>query len=210
MGLLVGLVAEVLQLYVEVVGTEDVAEAEEGGLGLAVAAGVDEVADLAVAAAGEADEPVGMGAERLEGDEGRPLALGVGEVGGGEEAAEVGVALAGLGEKHEVVRIVGGAGAGVGLARVAAGQLAAVGRFVAGQQRLHPHLGAEDRLDVSLGAGLGEADGAVETVVVGEGQGRLPELGRPGDQLLDAAAAVEEREVRVDMEVDERSSGGGL
>ena len=81
-------------------------------LGVGVAAGVDEVADLAVAAAGEADESFGVGAQRLEGDEGRPLALGVGQVGGGEEAAEVGVALAGLGEEDQVVRVVGGAGAG--------------------------------------------------------------------------------------------------
>ncbi len=68
--LLVGLVAEVLQFHVEVVGAEDVAEVEEGGAGLGVAAGVDEIADLAVAAAGEADEPLGMGAQRLEGDVG--------------------------------------------------------------------------------------------------------------------------------------------
>ena len=126
-GLLVRLVAEVLQLYIEMVGAEDVAEAEERGAGVVVAAGVDEVAHLAVAAAGEADEPFGVGAQRLEGDQGRALALGIGQMGGGEEAAEVGVALAGLGEKHQVVRIVGGAGAGVGAGPGAAGRSAAAG-----------------------------------------------------------------------------------
>ncbi len=40
--------------------------------------------------------------------------------------------------------------------------------------------------------------------MVGESQGRLPQLGRPGDQLLDPAAAVQEREVRVHVQVDER------
>ena len=78
--------------------------------------------------------------------------------------------------------------------------------IVVGQQRLHPHLGAEDGLDARLGAGLGQADGAVEAVVIGEGQGRLPQFGRPGDQGLDAAAAVEEGEVGVDMEVNEGSA----
>ena len=45
--------------------------------------------------------------------------------------------------------------------------------------------------------------------MVGEGQGRLPQLGRPGHQLLDAAAAVQEREVRVDVQVDEGRRGVG-
>ena len=58
--LLVGLVAEVLQLHVEVGGAEDVAQAQEGGAGVGVAAGVDEVADLPVAAAGQADQPLGV------------------------------------------------------------------------------------------------------------------------------------------------------
>ena len=60
-GLLVGLVAEVLQLDEEVVGSEELAEAKERGAGVVVAAGVDEVAHLAVPAAGEADETLGVG-----------------------------------------------------------------------------------------------------------------------------------------------------
>ena len=76
-------------------------------------------------------------------------------------------------------------------------------RLEASRQRFHAHLDSEDRLDASLGAGLGEAHGAVEAVVVGEGQGGLAELGRPVDQLGDATAAVEEAEVRVDVEVYE-------
>ncbi len=194
-GLLVGLVAEVLEFYIEVVGAEDVAEAEERGAGFVVAAGVDEVAHLAVAAAGEADQTLGVRTQRLDGDEWRPFPLGVGQMGGGKETAEVGIALAGLGEEHEVVRIVG-----------IVGRRAPGARRRRRQQRLHPHLGPEDGLDAALGAGLGEAHRAVEAVVVGESQGRLPQLGRPGDQFLDPAPAVEEGEVRMYVQVDE---GGG-
>ena len=55
-GFTVGLVAEVLELDEEVIGSEDVAKSEQGGAGLVIATGVDQVADLPVAAAGEADE----------------------------------------------------------------------------------------------------------------------------------------------------------
>ena len=57
-GLTVRLVAEVLKLHEKVIGSEDVAKGEEGGAGVVVAAGIDQVAHLAVAAAGEADEPL--------------------------------------------------------------------------------------------------------------------------------------------------------
>ncbi len=82
-GLLMGLVAEVLQLDIEAVaaetvGREDAAQAEEGGVGFAVAAGVDKVTDLSVAAGGEADQPFGVSLERVEGDERVAVALGVG------------------------------------------------------------------------------------------------------------------------------------
>ena len=59
----VRLVAEILQFHIEVVGAEDVAEAKQRHVGLGVAAGVHQVSDLAVPAAGEANEPLGMGAE---------------------------------------------------------------------------------------------------------------------------------------------------
>ncbi|OPZ78987.1 MAG: hypothetical protein BWY79_00595 [Actinobacteria bacterium ADurb.Bin444] len=48
-----------------------------------------------------------------------------------------------------------------------------------------------------FGAGFGEADDAVEPIVVGEGQGRLAERSGTGHELLNATAAVEEREVGV-------------
>ena len=77
-------------------------------------------------------------------------------------------------------------------------------RAVDGEQRLDLYLGSEDRLDAVFGAGLGKANGAVEAVVVGEGQGRLSQSGSAGDQLFDPAPAVEEREVRMHVEVYER------
>ena len=62
-GLLVRLVAEVLELHIEVVGAEDVAELQEGDTGLLVAAGIDEGADLSVPASGETDEASSVGTQ---------------------------------------------------------------------------------------------------------------------------------------------------
>ena len=223
-GFLVGLVAEVLQLHGEVGGTEDLAQAQERGAGVTVAAGVDEVADLPVPATGQADQPLGVVGERLKGDEGRPLSLGVGEVRGGDQPAQVGVALAILGEQYQVVRVTGRVGLVTSGTRRARGRAPGRGGAVwhrrpvwrrRGQQRLHPHLGAEDGFDAPLLAGLGEAHRSVEPVVIGEGQRRLPELGRAGDQFLHPAATVEEREVGVHVQVHEvvgagaRSRGAG-
>ena len=136
-------------------------------------------------------------------------------MGGGEQAAEVGVALAGLGEEHQVVRIGGG---GPVRRAAAGGRIAPSGPASPASSDSTRTSAPKMGLMPALGAGLGEAHRAVEAVVVGEGQGRLPQLGRPGDQLLDAAAAVEEREVGVDVQVDEvvgtagarsRRQGGG-
>ena len=44
--------------------------------------------------------------------------------------------------------------------------------------------------------------------MVGEGEGRLPQLGCPRHQVLDPAAAVQEGEVRVHVQVDERGRVG--
>ena len=86
-GFLVGLVTEVLQLYIEVIGIEDLAEVEESGAGIVVTTRVDQISDLAVTTGGEADEARGVDAERIDGEEWRSLPVGVGEMGGGKEAA---------------------------------------------------------------------------------------------------------------------------
>jgi len=46
--------------------------------------------------------------------------------------------------------------------------------------------------------------------VVGDGEGRHAEVGGAGDDLVDAAGAVAEGEVRVQMKVDEAHRGAGL
>jgi len=60
MGLLVRFVSEILKLYVKVIGPEDLAETKKRMEGVSVAAGVDQVADLALTAGGETDEPLGV------------------------------------------------------------------------------------------------------------------------------------------------------
>jgi hypothetical protein len=62
MGLLVRFVPEVLKLYVKVIGAKNLVQAEERVQGVGVAAGVDQVAHLAVTAGSEADESLGVGA----------------------------------------------------------------------------------------------------------------------------------------------------
>ena len=57
---LVGFVAEVLQFDEEVVGSEELAETKKRDVGVPVSSGVDEVADLAMPAARQADETLPM------------------------------------------------------------------------------------------------------------------------------------------------------
>ncbi len=106
MGLLVRFVSEVLKLYIKVIRVEDIAEVEKRAESIGVAAGIDQIAHLPVTTAGEADESSGVGPQGLEAYERRVLTFGIGEVGGGEEAAEIGITLAGLGEEDEMVRVV--------------------------------------------------------------------------------------------------------
>ena len=82
---------------------------------------------------------------------------------GGEEPAEVRVALLGLDEQ----RHVGAATQG--------------------------HLGAGDRADADELGRVGELERAVDAVVVGEGERLVAELRRPQRQLLGVRRAVEER-----------------
>ena len=69
-GLSVGLVAEVLQLDVEVIGAEDIAQGVEDGPGFCRPAGVEQAAHLALAATGEADDPLAVLSQSGGGDGG--------------------------------------------------------------------------------------------------------------------------------------------
>ena len=62
-------------------------------------------------------------------------------------------------------------------------------------------LGAEDRRHAQLACGLGEADDAVEAVVIGEGEGLEAKPGRLGDQLFGMRSSVEEGEVGVAVQL---------
>ena len=99
MSFLVRLVCEVLQFDEEVSRSEGLAETMEGEECIVVSAGVDEVAHLALTAGGETDESLAVGVQRSEGHERRMPALWIGQMSGGDDAAEVGIALPGLGEE---------------------------------------------------------------------------------------------------------------
>ena len=92
-------------------------------------------------------------------------------MGGGEEAAEMGVAFAVLGREGEV-------------------------RFV-----LHSDLGAKDGLDAIGMASLGELDGGADVVMVRHGERRHSQLRRPLNKRLDLARAVQEAMGGVDVSV---------
>ena len=70
-------------------------------------------------------------------------------------------------------------------------------------------LAAEDRLDALVARRLVEVDRARERAVVGERDGRHLELGGALREVRDPARAVEDRVLRVDVEVDEGRFGHG-
>ena len=112
------------------------------------------------------------------------------QVGEGQGAGEAGVALGVAGEHEDVAAL------GVGGALPRAGGPA--GLRPAGAEA---QLGAEDGRQADGPGGLGEADHAVEAVVVGEGEGLEAEAGGLDGQLLGVAGAVEEAEVRVAVQL---------
>jgi hypothetical protein len=81
------LVAEILQFYEEIIGPENVAQAKQRNTSLCEVTLIDQIANLAMPAGSKADDAWSVGAQRLQGDEGRVLSLGVGEVGSGDKAA---------------------------------------------------------------------------------------------------------------------------
>ena len=65
------------------------------------------------------------------------------------------------------------------------------------------HLEADDGLDPFFDAGATKVDDAVHDAVIGEGNGRHVQLLCPPGKVLDTAQAVEERELAVDVQMDE-------
>ena len=192
--------------------------------------------DLAVAAARERDEPLGvLGEERLvEPRHGlRPR-----EVRPADEPAEAPIAGGVAGEQDEVrpaLRVADPAQVLLDRARWP-GSRARRGRGRAGRPSTAPapgsvdgratpprraarragiddagrvrdgrveqlDLDADDRADAGRLRGRGEADRAVEALVVGDGERRHPQLGGALDQLVGGRRTVEQREVGVAVEL---------
>ena len=80
--------------------------------------------------------------------------------------------------------------------------------LVGGDRQLQPHdgrhrgeAGVPGSLGARLGRGLPEPNGGVQAGMVGDGQRRHAQHGRPPDQLLRMAGTVQEAEVRVGVEL---------
>jgi hypothetical protein len=114
------------------------------------------------------------------------------EVGVGDQAAEVLVALPVLGQQDEVE------GLAVGLALL-----------VAHAPPGDVGLDADDRLHALGRDGLDERDGPVEGAVVGDGHGVEAELRALFGKLVDAPEPVQQAELGVEMQVDEVVRGDG-
>ncbi len=69
--------------------------------------------------------------------------------------------------------------------------------------RRHVDFAAEDRVDPALSRLIVKHDRREHVSVFGDGRGRHAELDAAVEQLLDPARAVEQRELRVQVKVDE-------
>ena len=171
----------VLHLDVDLLLAEDRRQPVELALGVGGAAFLERLADAAREAAGERDQALAVPLEQLPVD--ARLVVVALEVAEARELDQVPVALGRLGEERQV--------------RVAL----LLGLAVVGDV----DLAAEDRLHAVLLRLLDEVDRARERAVVGERDGRHLELRGPRGERRDAARPVEDRELGVDVEMDERS-----
>ncbi len=183
--------AVVLELDVERAGLERVAEASQLGAPRVLALVEDALREHPAHAAGEADQALLVLLDEVEGDARRELARGL-DMAAGDDADEVPVAGLAGGEEDQVVHGLVAAGAALG---------------VTGAAR-HVDLAAEDGLDALLLARLVELDGAEHVAVVGERHRSHAERLRPGDEVLDLERTVEQRVLRMDVEMDELGCHG--
>ena len=182
--------AVVLELQEEAVLAEDLAVAAGDRAGQLPVVDLERLGDLAAQAGDQADQALAVAREVLEVDP-RLVVVAV-DVGVGDQPAQVLVAGVVLGQQDEVE------GLAVGLALLGGHRA-----------RRDVRLDADDRLDALGLRGLVEGDRAVEGAVVGDGHRIHALLGRRVDQLGDPAEAVEEAELRVDVEVREVVRGEG-
>jgi len=183
--------AVVLQLDEIVAFTEDVGVGAGQLQGAFQVAAQDAGGDLAVQAGGGADEPLAVFGQGFQVD--ARLVIEALQVSQRDQAGQVGIALGGLAQQELVV------GLGAGLLLALAFQHGAVG---------HVGLAADDRPDARVLGFLVEIDDPVHDPVIGDGQGRHAQLLGLVDGLADAAAAVEQTVLGVEMQVDEWNVAG--
>ncbi len=140
--------------------------------------------DLSLEAAAEPDEAGGMRREQVLVDPG--LVIEPFGVSRRDELDEVVIPLAGLGEEDEVVR-----------------RLPRRTAFRSTIARRDVDLAAENRVDAPLPRLVVKDDRREHVAVLGDGERRHVQLNRAVEQLFDAAGAVEERVLRVQMQMDE-------
>ena len=170
-----------LDLEVDVLATEDLHQVVEVSAGVLRAILDQAPAEARLQAARERDHALGVAREQLVVDV-RLATLEAVEETLRAELDQVAKALIGGRQQGQVVALD-----------------PALGVAVADQVRLEP----EDRLDPVLATGLVVLDGAVHDAVVGEPEGRHPELGRAGRHRVDLAGTVEQRVLAVHMQVDD-------
>ncbi len=176
--------ALILQLEEEAVRAQDVAIGGGGRLRPRVAVLVDALRDLALEAAAQADQPAGMRGQQVLVDAG--LVVEAFRIPRGHQLDQVVEALVGLGQQHQMV-----------------GRLAGRAALRAAIARRDIHLAAENRLDAPLPRRVVEPDRGEHVAVLGDGEGRHPERLRLIQQFVNAARAVEQRELGVEVKVDE-------
>ena len=177
--------ALVLHLEEEVVRAEDVAQPRRRLERRPRLLDLERAGDFAFEAAAQADQPFRVLRQQFLVDA-RPVVEPFG-VAGRHQLDQVLVALVGLGEQHQVVRL------GLRPALLEAASLRDV------------DLAAEDRLEPALARVIVKDHRREHVAVLGHRERRHLQLHRLVEQLVDAAGAVEQRELGVQMEVDELS-----
>ena len=134
-----------------------------------------QLGNFSSAAAGESDEALGMFGQHAGVKPG--MASLAEYMGGGDEAAEVGVALARFGQQSQVTLIIGA-------------------------RPLEGDLGTDDGMNVQGAGGAGELHGPAQVVVVGEGQGGVAQSRCASQQLVGEGCSFLEGEVAVAVQFD--------
>ena len=170
------------QLDRHVVGAEDVDQTVQRPLGRSWPVRHQGLVDRSLPAPREHQPLATVGAGEVDAVVDRLPLLGSGQLGGGDDIGETGVA-GGAPGQHEQVRPLG------------------IGDAVLGLGQTQGQFGPEHRRQPHRPGRLGEAHHPVETVVIGDGQGFEAQPGRLLGQGLGMRRAVEEAEVRVAVEL---------